>query len=217
MEFKDVIQEVLTNQDLFIKAYKSFPGETSEYNDEQIIYLIARIKHQGYKSDKFNNTSSEEFDKITKQQKTQGYIIHQHLIVEHYILKYLDIIYPRSKKKSLENLSFSLKSMMCFDLYDSTLFFFREGINELNKIRNKYAHNLKYDIGIDKITEIKKTIISELGKVAFFCDIGNINSINTESLINKFIEAFCFQVDVVIDDIKNYGHWNDCPSYRKFL
>lgn len=96
-----------------------------------------------------NQTINSEFQSMENQWARDtdylGRILRSHLYVEHYMTKYLQESNPRLGKLSSTRITFSQKIDL-LDPQDELLIEIIPGIRQLNKIRNKLAHNLSEEI-----------------------------------------------------------------------
>lgn len=72
-------------------------------------------------------------------------VLRSHLIIEHYIDRYLDIAIPEVERWDELRLSFSMK-LDIISNRKTSLYMVAPGIKALNKVRNKYAHDLHYQL-----------------------------------------------------------------------
>ena len=117
---------------------------------------------------------------LRKDHTSLGRIIKSHLISEIYIDRYL------REKLSLSNvadarLSYYQKAMLLPE-HGAPPAIIKPGLLRLNKIRNKFAHNLDYDVSVDELRPM--TDILEISRK----DIGDMDWIST---IESFTTLAC--------------------------
>ena len=101
--------------------------------------------------------SSQELNELLSQDHDQmGLILKIHLIVEYYMTQNLERNF-QSVDVNSARLTFNQKINL-LPKHDSAAQWLKPGIKELNKIRNKFAHNLKVVIKFEELIEIKKIV-----------------------------------------------------------
>ncbi len=106
-----------------------------------------------------------------------GRVLKCHLILENYLTDYLKHLYPSIKIENLR-LSFAqLVNLLPQDQFPGD--FISSGLLELNRIRNKFAHNLEFELSQDYLKHIRtlsgiqpneeKEPIELVEKMTFFC------------------------------------------------
>lgn len=122
---------------------------------------MARFKFQQSDYDAFDR---EMADFRAKSQTEIGEIIQAHLIVEYYINRCLAACYPRLRDNDDLRLNFSQK----LELLPKWCFGFpwiRDGVIHLNRLRNKIAHNIHFNVRPQDLEPISKAA-SPVAKVA---------------------------------------------------
>lgn len=106
--------------------------------------------------DYFNNENEKYLELLNRDSTKIGRVLKCHLIIEHYLDNYL------SHYNKLENiqelrLSFHQKTLM-LPTKGSSAAVVRPGIIEVNKVRNKYGHNINTEIVISDINAINQLL-----------------------------------------------------------
>lgn len=110
-----------------------------------------------------------------------GRILICHLSIEHYINKFIEFQTPTDFNWDDSRLSFSQKLKLLSNNHSLNKHEIIKGIESLNKIRNKYSHNLEAKIDSKDITIIKKILL----------DFRIINKKNkTEKEIKHFLDLY---------------------------
>jgi len=78
---------------------------------------------------------------LNKEKDDLGIILKSHLIIEHYLDKYLGIAYPTITNWEGVRLSFYQKIEILKD-EKTSMFMYYSALKCLNKIRNRFAHRL---------------------------------------------------------------------------
>lgn len=87
---------------------------------------------------------NSEFKDLSSVESTHlNAVLKNHLIIEHYIDRYLEAAFPEIELWGEMRLRFSTKTKMLSNKR-TTLSMVLPGIEALNRVRNKYAHNLHY-------------------------------------------------------------------------
>jgi hypothetical protein len=93
-------------------------------------------------SDNFRQTGPE-WNRITKIDfEASGRILMCHLIVEHYMTNLIKLLSPEDFNWAESRMTFSQKFKLISKIEAFNEFNFIKGIESLNKIRNKFSHNL---------------------------------------------------------------------------
>lgn len=126
-------------------------------NDKQIKKAIEFLKPHWEEVMKDYKTRAEELNNLlTKDHNQIGLILKIHLIIEHYLTTNLQRNFGLDDIDSVR-LSFSQKIKL-IPKKDVGATWLKPGISELNRIRNKYAHNLSAELKFDDLIEIKKIV-----------------------------------------------------------
>ncbi|MFC0559691.1 hypothetical protein [Halalkalibacter alkalisediminis] len=111
----------------------------------------------------------EEFIDDLNDGSVLAIILRAHLYIESKLLRLLELSFKRPKELDLNKMNFSMKVKLLAAM-DVLTIFERESINNLNKIRNKLAHDLNYEVSQDDIEDLlkfehvtRKQLISTLG------------------------------------------------------
>jgi len=118
---------------------------------------IDEITRQIFFSDEYQKIFKNEFFEIielsNKDHDTRGKILKQHLIIEHFINEYIK--YHYSDVKDLDGLLVMhfYKKMMLFkkEEVDKVTF---DALKEFNSIRNKYSHDISFEVNKKDISNI---------------------------------------------------------------
>jgi hypothetical protein len=155
-------------------------------------------KHFDKIENEFNRHNEIFKSLINSEHDTLGKVLKYHLVVENYLTNYL-----QSNFKNLDfdsaRLSFSQKVNL-ISFRDTRVAFVKPGIIELNKIRNKLAHNLKAEISLNSMGEMLAVLkIARKGKeykepLDVIIDFSTVAStfliVDTEELDLLFQEIF---------------------------
>ncbi|MBF4494458.1 hypothetical protein IR010_18075 [Flavobacterium sp. MR2016-29] len=154
--------------------------------------------------DEFNLHNDYFKSLIYSEHDTIGQVLKHHLVVEHYLTNYLQASFTTLDFDSAK-LSFSQKANL-ISIHDTRASFVKPGIIELNRIRNKFAHNLKVELSLRSMNEMLKVLkISRKEKeydnpLEVLIDFSTVAStfliVNTEEINLLFQEIF--------DAIKNH-------------
>ena len=139
----------------------------------------------------WKNLENIDYDSI-------GKILVSHLLIETYITKYINLRIPNSFDIDSANLTFSKKLNIIKGDLESMPFKFYNGINIINKIRNRYSHNLESTIDNSEIGIIK-SFLEDYGKI--YQDPGTkdnkanrlsfTNMADYITIIESFTNLFC--------------------------
>ncbi|MHC0441418.1 hypothetical protein [Flavobacterium sp. 3-210] len=121
-------------------------------------------KHFDKIEEEFNRHNEYFKSLIYSEHDTIGHILKCHLVVEHYLTNYLQANFKNLDFDSAR-LSFSQKANL-ISVRDTRVAFVKPGIIELNRIRNKFAHNLKAELSLNTMNEMLSVLkIARKGKM----------------------------------------------------
>lgn len=116
---------------------------TSEINNSESI--AARVIELYGGREAFLAHSTAQVDELNEKWNQDanliGRILRAHLFVEHYLTRYLEARNPNLRRLDNARLSFSQKAEL-IDREDPRVSYLVQGIQRLNRIRNRLAHNL---------------------------------------------------------------------------
>jgi|GEM_PF-5628333 len=126
-----------------------------------------------------------------------GRILVSHLCIETYINKYIELRLPKTFDLDSANLTFSQKLKILKKDFSSMPIDFYTGINIINKIRNRYSHNLESNIDPSEIGIIQRLLKESQSKKTK--NKGQIDLTKAENasvnpdilLIENFTNLFC--------------------------
>lgn len=118
--------------------------------------IIELNKHWPNIQEYFNRENAKYIELINRDSSKIGRILKCHLIIENYMDNYL------SHQNRIENiqilkLSFYQKALM-LPTKGSSAAVVRPGILEVNKVRNKFGHNLNVDIVISELSAVDQLL-----------------------------------------------------------
>lgn len=126
-------------------------------NDSQVKKAVEYLKpHWDEIMKDYQARAKELNDLITKDHNQIGLILKIHLVVEHYLTLNLQRNFGLDDIDCVR-LSFSQKIKL-IPKKDAGATWLKPGIAELNKIRNKYAHDLSTELAFGEMFEIKKIV-----------------------------------------------------------
>lgn len=103
------------------------------------------------------NRQNEYFKSLVNlEHDTIGKVLKYHLVVEHYMTTYLKHHLNNIDLDSAK-LTFAQKSNL-ISIKDTKAAFVKPGIFELNKIRNKFGHNLNAQLSLNDLGEMKNVL-----------------------------------------------------------
>jgi len=113
--------------------------------------------------DNFRQTGTE-WNRISKIDfETSGRILMCHLIVEHYMTNSIKLLTPEDFDWDEARMTFSQKLKLICKIEAFNEFNFIKGIESLNKLRNKFSHNLLATIS-ETDTKVFRTLIDRFYK-----------------------------------------------------
>lgn len=142
--------------------------------------LLIELDHFEKLREKVTTLLKREHDLI-------GKILKCHLIIESYINKVLKYHFELDIENEKANFSFNQKLSLIQNKVSFKIFF--ASLKELNKIRNRFAHNLNAEIEEKDIPNIKSF-------TKFYTEKLGIEPRN----IGEFIEIYTIYMSVMIDD-----------------
>lgn len=151
-----------------------------------------------------------EFSSMIKQKTDEmSVVLKCHLISEYYIDKYLRSAFPSISAFDELKLSFShkLKMIHCNNSHFS---YYNNAITELNRLRNKFAHNLAYTICDNDIKEMKNVMYA-------WADALEKDRKEGVSLIVDFVVWYCSGINTIICEISRNANGLGVMGYLKWL
>ena len=155
-------------------------------------------KHFDKIEEEFNRHNEHFKSLIYSEHDTLGQVLKHHLVVENYLTNYLEVSFKNLDFDSAK-LSFAQKANL-ISVRDTRVAFVKPGIIELNRIRNKFAHNLKAELSLNSMGEMLSVLkIARKGKqytnpVDVVIDFSTVAStfliVNTEEIDFLFQEIF---------------------------
>ena len=155
-------------------------------------------KHFDKIEEEFNRHNKYFKSLIYSEHDTLGLVLKHHLVVESYLTNYLQVSY-KNLDFDTAKLSFAQKANL-ISVRDTRVAFVKPGIIELNRIRNKFAHNLKAELSLNLMEEMLKVLkIARKGKeykepLEVIVDFSTVAStfliVNTEEINLLFQEIF---------------------------
>jgi len=124
-----------------------------------------------------------------------GRILICHLLIEHYLTKFIELETPKGYNWDESRLTFSQKLKLVNKHSILSKFHLIEGMTLINKIRNRFSHNIKAKIISSDITSLKKVIIefqkqvNSSSEIVISGDIEIIETFTTFAL--SFIAGYC--------------------------
>lgn len=210
MDIKQYILEIIKDertQNEYLKGF-NIPG----LSDDQKIYLLAKMLREINEREDDVKKFSENFDRIyCSQSPVRETILLCHMAIEHFIDEYLSILLPNNFDiKEKPRFSFDEKLYLCVASNSGIGFFYNE-IKLINKIRNKFAHNPKYDV-LD--SDLKILITNNW--IAHV--VPDIESVEEKSLIiERSCRAICSIIHGVICETLRGNRDLTFPSYKHFI
>lgn len=210
MDIKKYILQIIKDDDTkknYLELYKFL-----DISDDSKIYMIAKMLRSQAKEEIDTKNFAHEFEGlITTLVPMREAILLCHLIIEHYMDKYLKVIFPNSFNliNNAPKFTFDQKLHMCVASNSPLMGFYKE-IKELNAMRNKYVHNLNYNAPSDFILKLKKNTLFK----NFYPDN---QSLEDENILMIFTRFLCSVM---------YGYTQEemrcrkdifLPSYKGFL
>ena len=147
---------------------------------------------------------------IEGEDKNLSVVLRSHLIIEHYIDRYIALAIPEIEDWEQLRLTFSNKLEIINNRRTSIAMLY-PAIKALNKIRNKYAHNLNY-----KPNESDYEPIYNFIQIWFSAGGKNIPS-NFSHLIQEFTLTASSFINGYINGIKNHTPEKGILGYLEFI
>jgi hypothetical protein len=95
---------------------------------------------------------------------TLGYFLFYHLVIEHYLDRYLDLSYP-TLDWDVARLTFNQKVLLLSRLkFPDSRFDFISAIKHMNSVRNKLSHDISFRIGLDDLLPITQFLAKATGR-----------------------------------------------------
>lgn len=107
--------------------------------------------HWGAVQAHFNQENQDYLLLITKKHDVLGRVLKCHLVIEHYLNRFLS---TELKLNNLEEVRLTFAQKARLLPKDNLMHPLRDGVLELNTIRNKFAHKLKENIDESEIKKI---------------------------------------------------------------
>ena len=151
-------------------------------------------------------------------------VIQSHLLIEYYMREFINLHINNNRlgyKKLPDKFSFSSMIELLKCINEITVSPWLKSLNELNRIRNKYAHDIKYKVKNNDVIEIckfiafRKTIddafnnIVTIENIETYCNEYNVDISNFGQCIKEYAFNMC---EMLHFDIYNYKKYN---QYKK--
>jgi len=169
-------------------------------------YLFENHQEVFKDGDAFNAQIQELFSQKTDE---MGTVLKCHLIVEYYIDQLLEAGYPTIKWKPV-NLNFSKKLEMINTPGTAVGVIYYPAIKKLNTIRNKFAHNLAYELQESDLSELR--ISMDLWEKARGQSAGS-----GIQLIREFTVWVCGNISILTTGIKKHTPKTGLTGYLEWL
>ncbi len=157
-------------------------------NHKDMLDDFKKTKYWEYMIDRFDEINEErisfniQFDNMLHSSTDQMAIVLKcHLIIEYYIDEYIKYAFPSIKNIEKMNLRFANKVEM-INNQNTTFGMYYKSLKQINSLRNKFAHNLDYEIRISDVNEIAV-------------------------IINAFNNAGGYTITLGVELIKQYTMW----------
>jgi hypothetical protein len=164
-------------------------------------------------SDRFENDIGEFNYKIrnllSNPVDNMGIILKCNLIIEKYIDDYLEIAYPTINFDLKDRLTYNQKIEL-INNPRTNFYIFLNGAKELNSIRNKYAHNLNYEIQNSTFKEVKEIM-------TFWNTASGKKQNEGIQLVVDFTATLCMFLFSTKNEIKVNGSGLGLPKYLEWV
>ncbi len=154
--------------------------------------------------------NQEYRDFIEGENKNLSVVLRSHLIIEYYMDRYIALAIPEVEDWKKLRLTF-IKKLEIINNKRTTFGMLYPGVKALNKIRNKYAHNLNY-----KPKESDYKPISNFIQIWFSAAGKNLPS-DFSQLIQEFALWTAGYLDVLSNGIKNHTPEKGILGYLEFI
>ncbi len=169
-------------------------------------YMLKNFEAIDNERKKFNR----EFTDLLKQKTDEMTIVLKtHLILEYYIDKYIKVAYPTIQDPNKLRLSFSTK-LRVIDNKQTAFGMYSTALVQFNALRNKFAHNLEYQIQ-EKDTSV---IISVMDA---WNDAGGYERTRGCELIEQFVMWVCASIHSLIIGIEKETKSMGIAGYLEWL
>lgn len=125
-------------------------GDKNSRKTKYFWYLLDIFKELEGDQNSFNMQISSLLNQNVDE---MGFVLKCHLIIESYIDQYIDICFPATPNWNKARLSFAQK-LELINHPNTFIRFYYPAIKSLNRLRNKFAHNLSYKIKDHDYSEI---------------------------------------------------------------
>ena len=169
-------------------------------------YLLENSDELDRERIQFNEEIRELLNRETDE---LGTVLKCHLIIEYYIDLYLRVAYPTVLNWEKTRLTFNQK-LELINNHRTPLGMYYDSIKCLNKIRNKFSHQILYVIQSNDYREIED--IMTVWKNAF-----NEPVPKGLELIESFTVWICGSINNMINGINKHAKDSGLPGYLKWL
>jgi hypothetical protein len=161
------------------------------FSDNNLPWLLN--KNYRHNSEDIKKSTGIEFEKI-------GRVLACHLFIEHYLTKLIELKTPVQFDWDESKLTFAqkLKLVKKF-MFSLKKTHFYQGIETINKIRNKLSHNIEASIEINDINVIKAVLKSNFEESE--SESHNQFEYSDLAIIELFTSIFCAYVHGLCDGI----------------
>ncbi|HEV7437688.1 MAG TPA: hypothetical protein VGO22_22910 [Pseudorhizobium sp.] len=139
---------------------------------EEIVASLA--PHLGDIEKEFHVINNRFLNLIGSDHDTLGRVLRSHLVIEHFLNDFLELHY-RIDNIGAIRLSFYQKACMLPSV-GSAAAFAKPGILEVNSIRNKYAHNIGYDLNQASMEAVNEVLRLSRPEVDFDTRVDQIEA-----------------------------------------
>lgn len=145
----------------------------------------------------FQNFRDKYRDLWDAEHEIKIIVLQCHLILETFLSDYLAHANPAASRISECRLSFAQKLDLAYHPHTSILFI-HEGMKALNKLRNKFAHSVKYSPTEADIKPMEDTLKIWRDACGDTMPVGI-------AIVSEFTELSCSFLDSYVQSIKRYG------------
>lgn len=137
--------------------------------------VVATLNPHWEEVESYFNSENEKYKKLLEtNHEPIGKILKLHLIIESYLTNFLEEFYKLDDIGNAE-LTFFQKTQLIPDIGSSATFV-KNGIIELNKIRNKFAHKLDFPVDGFIVKEMEKVLAVARAGIVFKDNIEKIEA-----------------------------------------